>query len=454
MAIAIRLVGQFKVKDKFVGLDVARLAQRILAWAKERYPSGLLHGDDSAGDGVHFLWLLFHEAGEPIAIELSPQGRIVVEIDTTPVGPGYHDHVCTLLDEIAAEFRISWPKSPTPDHHSPDASYDDTGHFFRRDNVTLDNAFAGWIGGVAKTILGLRERVTSVAIKLPSDCTYDAPGDALTVLGPRSREWLARVAGTPQVGADIFPWWDRGWSPEHDLKLAFSMMWLHLPWALPRTQTQREDLERVLNLLASAHAADPTLPMPWAEWAELIDMTHRLREEHADEVPRVDAALESRVRSLAQHAEPTIGYRRHPMTCRDLPGGWSITIPGQMTRDFEDDGGTWIAYDDSRTIRFNSMTISPSPGVSPPTIEELCEGDVPPIAPPLEASRPIDWSEPSTQGRAYVGVEFDDDGSRRRIAAATILNGWNIGLCTVAFESIEDRDWAVEICRSCRQAGT
>lgn len=449
MAITLRLVGTFKVKDKFVGLDVPRLAARILAWAKERYPSGLLHTSDSPGDGVHFFWMLFHEAGEPIAFEISTQGRIVVEADTTPVGPGYHDHVCTLLDELSREFRIAWPKSPTAGDDTPDASYDDSGHFFKRDWAALEQSFLSWIKNVADTVLSLAPNTASVAIKLSGDCSFGAPGDIHTVLGPRSRAWVRQVAQSPHVARDIFPWWSRDWSPEHDLNLALTMMWVHLPWAPPRTDTQLEDLTRVLELLASAHAADPSLPMPWAEWAELFEITRRIDDDTGFEPPAIDLALVAHVQDLAAEAEPTIGYRRHPMTCRDLPGGWAITIPGQMTRDFEDDGGTWIAFDDSRTVRFSSLTITAAPGTPPPTLDDLSDGDIATLTPSQNASEPITWSSRSTQGRVTVSAEIDPDGNRAHVANATIVVGWNLGMCTVTFDSIEDRDWAIEVCRSC-----
>lgn len=456
MAIALRLVGTFKLKDKFIGLDLPRLAQRILTWAKERYPSGLLHTSDSPGDGTHSFWMLFHEAGEPIAFEISTQGRIVVEVDTTPVGPGYHDHVCTLLDELSQEFRIAWPKAPSPSTdppNTPDASYDDSGHFFNRDWPALEHAFLSWIKNVAGTILTLPASTKSVAIKLPGDCSYDAPGDILTVLGPRSRGWVQNAAQSPTSARDIFPWWHRGWSPEHDLNLALTMMWMHLPWAPPRTSTQLEDLSRVLDLLASAHAADPTLSIPWAEWAELFQIARRIGTEAGLEPPVIDPTLASNVEDLASGTEPAVGYRRHAMTYRDLPGGWAITIPGQMTRDFEDEGGTWIAYDDSRTIRFSSLTISAAPGAPPPTITDLCEGELAPIASPHNGAEPINWSTRSAQGRATLGIDVDADGTRRHIATATIVIHWNVGVCSITFDSIEDRDWAIEVCRSCTIPG-
>ncbi len=309
---------------------------------------------------------------------------------------------------------------------------------------------------------------------MPVEAMFLADGPVLTVLGPRSREWVRRAADDPRIAIDIFPWWERGWSPRHDLNLALVLMWVELTWARPRLRVQRDALVRTLSLLRSAHAADPALPMPWAEWAELLDILDRsepgdLRDlgwsddpddpdphDHSPELAHqelIDPPLAALVRNRARSSVPAIGFRRHDVVHHGLPGGWTIRVPGSLTCAIEDDGGTWVAFDDSRDVHFSSMTITPGPGHTHPTLDELVVGSDDLHSDPPASSRPTRWSDESGSGHIQFSSEVGEDGQRVLVASATILQGTALGFCTVAFQSTEDRDWAVEVCKSCRLMG-
>lgn len=435
MGISIELTSSLKVKDKAIPIEPAKIAQRMVQWAMDRYPSGLLDAGTQPHETGCLAWFNFHDAGDPVTIDIQQSGTLVASADTTSVGPGYHAHICDFFIEIGREYKIQWPKA------AGDDGTDDTEYFFTGDQQALEAAFTGWVGGVCRMLMqNEREEWVGIAIKLPIDCSYLAPGDILTSSGPRSREWVSRVAAFPRQGHDLFPWWERRWSAKHDLDLALCNMHLHIKWAPPASDEDAQRVHRVLRSLREAYLRDPSLAFPWAEWAELLDIA-----EFA-EMDEEDPKLAALVRKNAEGKVAHIGYRRHDVVYRDLPGGWHITVPGSMSLTFEDDGGTWMAFDESRSIRFSSMSITPGPGVPPPSIEDMKQD------PPRGASPRIEWTDGDAAGAGFITQE-EEEGHRYHALSGTTCCDWQIGFSTICFDSIEDRDWALRVWKSARVAG-
>jgi hypothetical protein len=91
-------------------------------------------------------------------------------------------------------------------------------------------------------------------------------------------------------------------------------------------------------LLSRAVELEPNLELPWAEWAELLGWI------------QAEGALADEVRHRAQiePRRPRVGYRRRPIHHR-LPGGWWITIPGNMHEGWEG-AAIFYAQEGSRSL--------------------------------------------------------------------------------------------------------
>ncbi len=83
---------------------------------------------------------------------------------------------------------------------------------------------------------------------------------------------------------------------------------------------ERSVLKDVADSLCNAFQLNPTLPYPWAEWQEVLELL-------GGDVPEQELT-----RGKAKR-KPTIGYRRRNVTVA-LPGGWAMQIPGSFS-DFE-----------------------------------------------------------------------------------------------------------------------
>ncbi len=115
-------------------------------------------------------------------------------------------------------------------------------------------------------------------------------------------------------------------------------MWSNVPWRLPVNDTERNALKDVADSLRSAYQLNPTLPYPWAEWEEILELLGADDSEKELVRPKVKG-------------EPTIGYRRKCVTVA-LPGGWRMRIPGSFS-DFESDrDNEQCALDPPREIWF------------------------------------------------------------------------------------------------------
>ena len=140
----------------------------------------------SGGSGGWISLNLFPSA-ENLVIKLD-KGRIVAEISTTGSGPGFHQHICNLLDELADEFGQDWEASPG----------DDTGYYFKRDTEELYRSFLGWLEDVGKAILGQQAQSQihgGGSVRLCMDVHTEFQHDAaiLTNLGPRGLDWAESV---------------------------------------------------------------------------------------------------------------------------------------------------------------------------------------------------------------------------------------------------------------------
>jgi hypothetical protein len=258
--------------------------------------------------------LQLHPAAAPVRIAVLPDGDLEVRGDTARIGPGYHTHVLATLAPLLEELEFVWAEPP-------------------------GDPQAGILAWLVDELSSGADR-----IGMPADRTFVVDAPVLTAMGPRDAAWCEAVLADPARGADAFAWWDTG--PGHaERARALLAMWLDVPWREPLDDLERKMMGQVDVDLAAAARANPDLPLPWAEWAELLEL-----------VGSHDTARIAQLLDRAGGAAPRIGYRRYPMEI-ELTGGWTVVLGGAFSGTWEDDGSRWWATDGDRLVELTSLTV-------------------------------------------------------------------------------------------------
>lgn len=276
-----------------------------------------------------------HRFAPALEIAIADDGALGVRGEAGAVGPGYCDEVIARLEPVLGELDYVWDEAPAP-----------------RDEMLR------WLAGE----LGAGQ----ARIGMPTDHAFLVDAPIQTAMGPRDAAWRDAVLADPRAGADAFAWWERG-PGRLERSRALLAMWHEVPWRAPVDRAERAVMERVDADLVAAHAADPALALPWAEWAELVG----------------NLGAGERAAELGGRATgpAVIGYRRFDMVV-DL-GSWSITLPGGFVGAWEDDGARYWATDGERVLEITTLETTERDSdklldVAPPlhpVIERLSDGD-------------------------------------------------------------------------------
>lgn len=378
-----------------------------------------LGGQTDQDGGESLLFLRFHPAAEDVRIAVA-KGQITLTARTNAAGPGYHQFVVSLCDALAARLNVRW------------SGDDQTDYFQTRDRPRLERRMLDWFATLCRTLLepNLAD-VGPLAIALPLGFRHAETAFALTPSGPRTREWIQAVAEDPAKGREFFPWWSHPCTAADQAREAIAYMWTDCRWALPRTDDEIYTLDRILDLLASAHSRDPSLELPWREWAELLALVR------PDDfvLPGVTARA-----AKAPDARP-IGYRRTDQLPVTLPGDWTINIPGSFS-DEMDPESTWIAWDETRTIRITSMG---GPASALPSPLPSMIADLPPGAEPI--SRPLEHGHAA----GFIARESTDGHEFQTLSGEVVRHDGHsvdVGLISISFDDPADRDWALRVWES------
>jgi len=272
-----------------------------------------------------------------------------------------------------------------------------------------------------------RSAEAPILLCMAIDHGYSFPAEVLTPMGPRDRAWLERVSVKPDEGSDFFAWWERGGGPRSLRDRALAHMWTDVCWRPPVDEDELLLQERVVELLARAHAGDPTLDFPWREWNELLDHVGT----DDDDLAELVAARAGEVRG------PRIGYRRHPVTVH-VGSGWSIRIPGALRERWEDDS-TWLAYDETHTVRLTTFAVGDD-AASPEEVLERME---------RPAGELIEHRTDGLLGWATLDTERDEDGEHLLLQGYTAVAG-GLALTTIVVPDAAHVGWAVDTWRSVR----
>lgn len=383
------------------------------------------------GEDKPVLLVVLHPTPPPVEIRLGATGKVRVSATTTPAGPGYHQHLCDLLRQLAIDFAFNW---------IPDDCSDPTGFFSSRNRQALENHFLRWL---AQSCVG-----TPTSIGLSGGQRFTYPAEVLTPLGPRTGEWLAAVAANPQKGWDFFPWWNPTLDVPFYRNRALTRLWCDFTWRSPLTEGEGELADQIANDLASAFKLDPDSELPWAEWLELLAAIQSDAEGFCvtpnDRVLSIE--LWRRTGPVpASSSGFRIGYRRSPVIVA-LDGGWSVEIPGDFAREWDDERN-WTAWNRTRTVWFRRVGFT-KPDGSPPTAEEALEVG----RRSLPEGEPLPGMSPgSICGAAVYGPVEEDNRTVWRLSGVAGADG-QLAVCNVYSETPSDRDWVTRTWLSLRHS--
>lgn len=375
------------------------------------------------------LHVVLHAAAPPVEVRLGGSGKLRVTAVTTPAGPGYHQHLCGLLRQFAADFAFTWVA---------DDCTDPTGFFPSRNHLAAEQCFLRWLAG--ECARGGR------TIGLPPSEEFSYPAEVLTPLGPRRHSWAAAVAAEPARGSDFFPWW----SPKLDAAFyrnrALVRLWCDFPWRAPLTESEGELTDQIANDLATAFKLDPAGELPWAEWLELLTTVEADAKGEQFCVTPTDPVLSVELwkRAGPVPAKPNgsrIGYRRYPVRVT-LDGDWSVEIPGDFAREWDEDRN-WTAWNATRTVWFRRVGFTKPDGSEPTSGEVLEVGRRSLPEGELLPARDTD----GVQGAAVFGPMEEAGRTVWRLSGVAGAGG-QLAVCNVYSESAADRAWAVHAWQS------
>jgi len=421
LAIGLRLLAKLASPSR----EPDRLMKDIANWLLRKCPDQLPEITRGKIKDSPAIFCRLHPGAEEVELSLIDREHVVVSASTSAVGPGYHIFLVSLLKDFAHDFQTSWQRS-----EDESREYDDeTGYFFSGDEQQVFAHMTRWLQNLAKVFFDgrLDPESTGVALSMSPNTHFESDELALTPLGPRGREWMYQTSEDGDRGRDFFAWWAPGLNAEYYLGRALTLMWRTVRWRPPVCNAEEDVLKTVASSLAQAYKLDPTLPYPWTEWGEILEL--------------LDAAPSEKDIVLA-HAtgNPTIGYRRGKVTVT-LTGGWRVRISGFFSEFEFDENNDLYALDPPREIWFTAF------GRAAPLTDEKFE-----LTKHQLKDSKFNYLE---EGDHYAATATISKKVRETGEDYFIMNTLNVSpaaraVCTFVFPRIEDKDWALEIWKSIR----
>ena len=400
-------------------------------------------GDECGTSGDECLQVLgtvqFFPSTEPLYIETGPGGLLRLSTKTSILGPGYHRWLCQILGQLGEEFDVEWKQFDEDGNPG-----DETGYFFYKDSARVEHEMLVWLKSACEALLEYERRgYEGLGLSMPVSPQFLDFGPVLTVMGPRSTEWLSQVITSPERGKDIFPWWDDEPQALIVRNRALCRMWDTVCWRRPFDDEEVELLTSVHNDLMLSYELDPSIALPWYEWNEIVGF---LDEEH-------DLELEESLRqtlnefAMVHEKEPRIGYRRGNVRTR-ASGEWSVVVPGSF-QELIDEEGNWGAQDDTRQVWISSISVCDKHDQPVPKADLLASdsmfGDEDQAA---EAGPEIPFgSHDILVGSARIRRETDAEVPHWQLSGKCAIDG-EIAITTILYEHKSDEEWAIATWKS------
>lgn len=347
--------------------------------------------------GSWSLVVQLHPIDRGLHVNVSPLGRVEAKALTHPLGPGFRVFLGRLLRQMGRALSVQWDQTPGA---NPTAAADTA-----RTQLAED---------ARRAIDALSSDTAEPLLLLPPSPRFEHDALVATPLGPRDMVWLASAAVGSLPLEDAFAWPVPGLGPKVCRGRALALMWTEVRWRPPQDDYEQAVFATADQLLSEAYTADPSLDLPWAEWAEVQSLAG-IRTELTEEILR---------RCGTSTSWPPIGYRRRPVR-NQLRHGWWIRLPGDLAERWKADG-TLIAWSPRRSVVVR--VLGPDDDVS-----------IPPGAPD-RVSR-----EPHRQGVAWT-LPPDAQGSSAQFVA--VMSNGKSTVHLDARHQPDDRDWIERSWRS------
>jgi len=238
---------------------------------------------------------------------------------TSSAGPGYHDYLAGLLDElISVEDLVVTEK---PEH------LDETGYWVERDFLALQAEMSKYFHMVAQVVVDKTEGGVFDPIGIgvrPGVLPEGYANKVLTLRGPRDRSFF-ELDGE---AAEAFPWWDFALPPQAAFGIAEAILWAEYRWRPAINAREQAILDGISALIRIANE-DPRL-----------------------EANRKLHTLDLAAACATDAAPPSVtgmGYLKHNYR-RGLTSGWRIRVPGYFISGTDEKTGGETFNEEGRTI--------------------------------------------------------------------------------------------------------
>jgi hypothetical protein len=237
---------------------------------------------------------------------------------TSSAGPGYHDYITGLLDDLlSVETLVATEK---PEH------LDETGYWSQRDFPALQAEMSKYFHMVAKVVVDKTEGGVfdpmGIGVR-PGPLPKGFANKVLTLRGPRDRKFFELTGEASQ----IFPWWNFALPPSAAFGIAEAILWSEYRWRPAINGYEQAMLDGISALIRVANE-DPRL-----------DTNRRLN------VLDFAAACNTRT----PPPSTGMGYLKRSYR-RSIGSGWSILVPGYFLPDTDDRTGAEVFNEEDQGI--------------------------------------------------------------------------------------------------------
>jgi len=283
-----------------------RLLTDIASWLTAEYPDQVrATRQHKLPSGDAQLDVALYPSTPDLIVAADDSGAVAVRAETVQGGPGYHRFVGRVLERLGQDLNIDWEESSA-------------GLTFA-ERPEVETAYLGWLGPTLAQVRNARQRSSvGVQVGTPPGTRYTFDGAVATALGPRDDTWVEAAIADPRIAIEVTPWWSDATDGQYLLNRALALMWLQVRWRKPAIDGETELLGDVHRLLSKAYPLEPDLPYPWHAWGEIVAVLA------ADD----GMARQVNSRTRLEAPEPTIGYRRDPVSI--IHEGWVLEVPGDF----------------------------------------------------------------------------------------------------------------------------
>jgi len=433
MTLTIEAQGQASKRGMIPRLPAPdRLLEDARAWLEAEY-AGVVRSAAVLPDGQSaVLRLELHPAASPVTVTADAEGRVTIAGETSGAGPGYHTFLGRFVERLGDAASILWTLPTGSGASGTTTTWVGSRQPLAERPVVEREHLVGLRDDLMRAIEQRRLGLHGIPLGLRAGTRFDVESAIATPLGPRDDAWLAKVAPDVRLAIDIRPWWLDVMDARYQLARALVILWTEIRWRSPADEAERATMDEALGLLRRALPADPSLPYPWREWAELMQL-------RAVPDPRADRVFE--MAAKVDPSVPLIGYRRRPVTV--VHDGWTLPVPGTFSEVRAD--GEWKGGDRGRHVTMAATQTQGPDGRPMPAERFLTEvaGDL--------GDGTLRHEDGGLRGRAHVTTDTSSGVEVAVLEGFSAVTGSGAAI-RVEFDDLDDWRWAIDLWRSLRPA--